>query len=128
MAGLLTGQLAQKIFTGFKGKLFSGELRREVKSTTLDEYGDPVSNSLLYFSIEGFSDNYSEFYRAQAGIPETDVEVNIFAKSASTLTPQKDDKVFMNGVWYQLRKIKVDPATALWQCQSFVIHPPIDAS
>lgn len=125
---LLTGDLAQAVFDGFRGLLLTGELRREIKSGVLDDYGDPVGNTIEYFSIEGFSSRYSAFYRAQAQIPETDVKVSIFAKSNDGLVPRKDDKVIMNGVWYQLREVSVDPAGALYVCQAFVISPPVDAS
>lgn len=125
---LLTGEIANKIFKGFKGKLLSGELRRETPSTAVDEYGDPLVPTNSYTAIEGFVSGYDEQFRAESGIPDTDVKVNIFAKSAPSLTPNKDDKVLMNGQWYQLRKVKTDPATALWVCQSFAIDPPVDAS
>lgn len=126
--GLLTGDLAQAIFNGFKGLLLTGELRREVKSGVLDEYGDPVGNTIEYYSIEGFVDEYNNFYQSQAQIPETDLKLSIFAKSSPGLTPLKDDKVIMNNVWYQLRSVATDPATALFECQAFVISPPVDAS
>ena len=126
--GLLTGALAKAIFAGFKGKLLKGELRREIKSGGLDEYGDPIVVEPVYFSVEGFVDRYNAFYRASAGIPETDLLVSIFSQSSPGLTPRKDDKVLFNGVWYQLKTVGTDPATALFECQSFVIDPPIDAS
>lgn len=128
MAGLLTGKIAAAIFKGFKGKLLTGELRHETPNDVLDEYGDPTLPAINYTPIEGFVDEFSDMYRAKAGIPDTDLKVNIFAQSAPGLTPTKDDKVLMNGVWYQLRKVKTDPATALWTCQAFRIDPPIDAS
>ncbi len=128
MAGLLTGKLAKQIFKGFKGKLLKGELRREVSGDTLDEFGDPVGPTLQYFGIEGFTDEFSAFYKEKAGIPESDLKVAIFAQSSPGLTPRKDDKVTFKGKWYQLRKIGVDPADALFECQSFEVLPPIDAS
>lgn len=125
---LLTGDLANKIFAGFKGKLLTGELRRETASGMVDEYGDDLAPTISYTAIEGFISQYSDMFRAQSGIPDTDLKVNIFAKSAPTLTPSKDDKVLMNGTWYQLRAVKTDPATALWICHAFAIDPPVDAS
>lgn len=125
---LLTGDLAKAVFAGFKGLLLSGELRRETPSASVDGYGDPLSPTISYFAIEGFVSRYSEFFKNQAGIPDTDLKVNIFAQSAPTLTPNKDDKVLFEGQWYQIRKVATDPATALWTCQSFAIDPPVDAS
>lgn len=125
---LLTGDLAKSIFAGFKGLLLSGELRRETPSAAVDEYGDPLAPTISYFAIEGFVSQFSEFFKSQSGIPDTDLKVNIFAQSAPTLAPNKDDKVIFEGQWYQIRKVATDPATALWTCQSFAIDPPVDAS
>ncbi len=128
MAGLLTGKIAKAIFKGFKGKLLTGELRREIRTAPLDEFGDPTITGPEYFRIEGFTDQYSAFYRKKAGIPETDLKVAIFSQSSPGLTPKKDDKVFFTPTWYQLRQVGVDPAGALYECQAFEISPPIDAS
>lgn len=132
MAGLLTGKIAKAIFKGFKGKLLSGELRRESPSSSNDEYGDPMTVAPTYFSIEGFTDEFTELYKAKAGIPESDLKVNIFSESSPGLEPRKDDKVSFTDQfgtrWYQLRKVKIDPAGALWVCQAFKIETPIDGS
>ena len=124
MPGLLEGQIAKAIYKGFKGRLLAGTLRRETLGTTLDAYGDPTGASVSSYSIEGFVSGYSAFYRATAGIPETDVKVNIFAQSSPGLVPSKDDLVQFQGVWYQLRSVNVDPATALYACQAFVTVEP----
>lgn len=126
--GLLDGDIAKAIFAGFKGKLLAGEVRRESAAGGLDEHGDPVAVAVSYTAMEGFTDEYSDFYRAQLNIPDTDLKVNIFAQSAPGFEPTKDDKVRFGSKWYQLRKIKVDPAGALWECQAFEIEAPIDAS
>lgn len=124
MPGILEGTLAKAIFNGFKGRLLKGTLRRETLGTTLNSHGDPTGATVTTYSIEGFTSGYSDFYRAQAGIPETDVKVNIFAQSSSGLVPTKDDYVQFQSVWYQLRSVKVDPATALYTCQAFVTDAP----
>lgn len=125
---LLTGDIAKAIFNGFKGLLLTGELRRVTPSSAVDEYGDPLAPTISYTAIEGFTSRYSAYYKAQAGIPDTDLKVSIFAQSAPALTPNKDDKVTFQNRWYQIRAVDVDPATALWVCQSFEIDPPVDAS
>lgn len=129
--GVLDGQLAKAIYAGFKGRLSKGRLLRlnVADSGGLDALGDPVATSPSLFRLEGFSDKYSDFSRAQAGIPDTDVKVCIFGASLpSGIRPLKDDKVGLTkaGVetWYQLRKDGVDPADALWECQGYVIPTP----
>lgn len=133
MKGLLTGKIADAIFKGFKGKLLKGELRQETPVGSLDPHGDASDTSIAYFAMEGFTDEFSEFYKKQAGIPESDIKVNIFAKSlASGVSPTKDDKVNFNtgsGIkWYQLRAVGIDPAEAMFTAPGFEIEPPIDAS
>jgi hypothetical protein len=126
--GLLTGQIADEIFKGFKGKLLTGTLMRDTPSTTLDELGDPVSVTTQSWKCEGFVDNYSAYTKAVAGIPSTDSNVSIFARSLpANVRPQKDDRVIMtNGVTashWELRNAQVDPAGALWQCQASTPEP-----
>jgi membrane-bound ClpP family serine protease len=125
MSSILQGPLANAIFAGFKDRLLVGTHRRETLGTTLDEYGDPTGSTVTTTAVQGFVSGYNEFFRATAGIPDTDVKVNIFAKSAPDLVPTKDDLVLFNSVWYQIRSVRVDPATALWTCQSFVTEAPV---
>lgn len=126
--GLLTGDLAKAIYNGFKGKLLNGQLRKESAIGGLDEFGDPSDTVVEYHRVEGFVDRYSAFFKASAGIPDTDLMVGILAQSIPGIKPSIDDKVKMGDQWYQIRKVNVDPATALWDCQSFAIGAPIDGS
>lgn len=126
--GLLDGDIAKQIFAGFKGKLLKGTLRVETESMGNDEYGDPLATTITTHAMEGFTDEYSAFFRAQSGIPDTDLKVCIFAQSMPGMTPAKDDKAKFRNQWYQIRKVDVDPADALYICQSFSISAPIDGS
>lgn len=124
--GLLDGALAKQIFAGFKGLLLKGRIRQEVPSG-VDSNGDPIV-TVVETAIEGFLDEYSAFYKQTAGIPDTDFKANFFAQSAATVTPTRDDKIFLGGKWCQVRKVSTDPATALWECQVFETQAPIDGS
>lgn len=124
MPGLLEGQLAKAIYAGFKNKLLTGTLRRVVPGIDLDDNGDPRDSTIQTWTVQGFTDKYSAFYSAQAGIPDSDLKVCIFAQSIPGVTPTKDDKALFQGKWYQLRKVGTDPATALWECQAFEIPVP----
>jgi hypothetical protein len=126
--GLLDGDIAKAIYAGFKNKLLTGTLRVETESMGNDEYGDPLATVITTHTIQGFTDEYSAFFRAQSGIPDTDLKVGIFAQSIPGITPSKDDKVKFRSTWYQIRKVNTDPAIALWECQSFEIPAPIDGS
>lgn len=127
--GVLDGQLANAIFAGFKGRLSKGRLLRISGETGVDDMGDATGGTPTLTPLEGFEDKYSDFFRATAGIPDTDLKVCIFGASLPAgVRPTKDDKVALTraGVetWYQLRKDGVDPAGALWECQAFVIPKP----
>jgi hypothetical protein len=128
--GILEGSLAEQIYKGFKGRLLSGIIRQRAVPTSgaLDTYGDPIDLAPVDTALEGFTEDYDDAFRARAGIPGTDLKVNIFAKSCPAITPGKDDLVKFTraGVaeWYQLRRVKVDPAGALWECQAFRIKDP----
>lgn len=127
--GLLDGPLASAIYAGFKGRLSQGRLLRMQDAAGVDDMGDATGETPVLFRLEGFEDKYSDFFRAGAGIPDTDLKVCIFGASLPTGTrPLKDDRVELTraGVktWYQLRKDGVDPAGALWECQAFVIPEP----
>lgn len=129
--GLLDGDLATAIFAGFKGKLLRGVIRQSPApiSGALDADGDPEpAPDPTDTPCEGFTEDYSDAFRERAGIPETDLMVNLFAASIPGIRPTKDDKVRLDrqgvGQWYQLRKAATDPAEALWVCQSFEIEAP----
>ena len=128
--GFLDGDLASQIYKGFKGKLLIGVIRQRAlaDSGALDALGDPIELAATDTAIEGFVENYDTAYAAKAGIPQTDIAVNIFGKSCPGVVPGKDEIVrFRQGgidTWYQLRAAKTDPALALYSCRAFVIPEP----
>ena len=124
MASLLD-KIPKQIFAGFKGKLLAGVLRRPAPGPLLDDYGDPTTTVVTTYNCQGFVDNFSVFYLAQAGIPLTDIKWNIFAASLTgSLVPQKDDQVQFREQWYQIRTVNTDPAQALWFGAAFAIEAP----
>lgn len=125
--GILDGQIADKVFAAFKGKLHKGVLLKAIgaDSGALDDMGDLTDVAPAQYPCEGFDSRYSEFYRAQAGIPDGDVKICIFAKSLEAgIEPTKDDRARIASAWYQIRRVARDPATALWVCQSYPIAAP----
>lgn len=117
MTSLLDGGLARIIGRAVDGLMLDGVLTRGV-STTADERGNPEETDDTY-PCRGFTEDYTAFYRAQAGVPAGDVKVNILAASIAT-TPLIDDRVTMRGATYRIRSVTTDPAHALWVCQSFL--------
>lgn len=121
MASFLEGQLRNAIAKGFKGKLRVGTLTRMIPGG-LDEYGDIIPATPQNFRVEGFVDTYSDFYRAQAGIPQNDVKIVLIAGNSAT-EPKKEDEISFAGYpTYQVREIKTDPAFATWELQSFSVE------
>lgn len=129
MAGLLDGQIASAIYAGFKDKLLKGHLRRALTTGTPDDAGDPVPAGATLYPCQGFTEEYDDHNRP-VGVPETDLKVNIFAKSLPAgVRPLKDDlqSFTQAGVvtWYQLRNAMIDPAGALWICRGYVVSQPL---
>lgn len=125
--GILDGPLADTVFNAFRGKLKTGVLRITAHpiSGALDGRGDPTEAAPTDYPIEGFTSRYSDYARAQLGIPDTDLKVSIFAKSLPAgIEPAKDSKVRIGNQWHQIRRLSIDPAGALWVCQSFEIEDP----
>jgi len=113
-------QLRAKIAAGFKGKLLVGSLTR-VGGTTLDEYGDVIPGATQTFVVNGLVDEWSSLYKAQAGISEDDSNVIVILGLSETV-PVKDDKITFPGFpTFQVRKVKIDPAKASAECQSFKV-------
>jgi hypothetical protein len=135
--GLLDGNLADSTYRSFRGKLLSGIIRQAVPAAgPLDAAGDPAAVAPKITKLEGFPEGYSVFTRTQAGIPGTDLQLNIFAASMPGVKPEKDNQVRLDrkvagrvqSQWYQIRgPVAIDPANVLWNCQSFEIEAPADA-
>lgn len=123
MVSPLLNLVRNEINKGFKGQLLPGTLRRPSAGSSVDSNGDPVGVTYTNYTFNGIVDTYSAIYKAQAGIPESDVKVLIIAGSLD-VTPQKDDQVKIRSRWYQLRSREQDPALAAWTCQAFEIQDP----
>jgi len=124
--GLLDRQIKRAVAKGFKGKLLQGTLSRRIALST-NELGDPVGNPST-FKIQGFPEDFSDFHRRTAGIPDTDLKIVLIAGLMAT-KPVQDDKVGFYqgefaGKWFQLRTVEVDPAGAHYECRAFECGAP----
>ena len=112
----------KSVTKSLKGRLACGVLTRSV-ATTVNDFGDPSITEKQTFPFEGLRSDFSALYRAQAGIPDTDVQILILAGTLKT-TPQKDDVLELGGRRYRTRKIiTVDPAGATFTLQAFCLEP-----
>ncbi len=123
MVSQLESAIRAQVATAFEGQLMTGTLRR-VASTTVDEFGDPVSGTASTWTFDGIVDTFSAQFAQAAGIPITDAKILIIAGSLAT-TAVKDDTVQIRSVWYQLRqKVEQDPADATVVFAGFEIDDP----
>ena len=130
MVSPLEGLIRKQIGKGLGPVLIAGTLRRDnVDSVTAA--GDPVVTTYQTYAFKGIRQDFTAFYRQQAGIPDTDVKILILADSIA-VQPQKDDWVnipdkFNGGAarWHRVRKVlEIDPATASYLLQAFVTNAP----
>lgn len=119
--GLLDGQIKNAIASGFRGKLLTATIRKETV-TSRDANGDPVTTATNY-AAQGARSDYSAFYKKQAGIPDDDVQIILIAGLCDAV-PERGDQVKISGAWYQVRRVKIDPASASYELQSFSIEDP----
>lgn len=116
MTSFLAGPLAAAIAKGFNGKLLAGTLRK-VTSTARDANGDPIETTDDY-PVQGFPDDWGAVMRLAAGIPATDSLVVLIA-GLCPVEPSIGDRVYLSGVWWQVRAVKPDPAKATFELQSY---------
>lgn len=116
-------QVSKLIAQGFNGKLYKGTLRRET-SSTVNSFGDRVAGTPQTFAFQGIRDSFNAVFAQAAGIPITDARILIIAGLCKTV-PVKDDKVLLNGEWFQLRQlVERDPAGATYVFAGFSIAAP----
>lgn len=108
--GLLDGGLAA-VFGGAFGPLFlDGVLHVEI--LTPDGEGGFWS-TFSDLPIKGMVDTYSDAYRAQANIPETDVRLIVLQFGVDG-APSTDAQITIRGTRYSIQAIEQDPAQAAW--------------
>jgi hypothetical protein len=116
-------QIRKEVYRGLKGKLDVGTLRR-VTGGTVNSKGDLVGGTPTTYSFEGIREDFSAFYRVQAGVPDTDSRFLILAASI-TVEPKKDDLILHKEQWYKVRRmITIDPAFASYSVQVYKVSAP----
>jgi len=131
MVSLLESQFKARIAKAFKGKLLRGTFRRSVESTQ-DSFGDLATPTVTSFSFEGIRESFSARYKAQSGIPESDVSILILVGSVKPPTvfteADQDQMVFMStpwNEWYKIRRVlEIDPAGASVRLQCYEVPAP----
>lgn len=68
------------------------------------------------YTCEAIRGSYDAVYAGQSGIPRTAARIEILAGTLPT-TPGAFDKIHIEGSWWMISDVAIDPATALWVCQ-----------
>jgi len=128
MTSLLVSGIKTKVAAAFKGKLTLGTIRRET-TVGLNALGDPTTPTVTTFSFEGIREDFSKWYKAQSGIPETDVGILVLLGSVvPATTPKQDDLIFLSApwsLWYKVRNVlSIDPAGATARLQAYEVPAP----
>lgn len=109
--GLLDGQLQQIFGSAFGPLLLDGIIHSTTR--TDDGQGGYISGVAVQYPCKLFSETYSDFFRTQSGIPDTDIRI-IALQLDVGYQPTTDDEVEMQGRRYKIMAIEVDPAKVTW--------------
>ncbi len=122
MESILDG-LKADITAAFDGTLRTGTLYRA--GDLVDEFGNVTPGAGPYTQVstfQGLRASYSAEW-AQAGIPLTDVKIEMLAASLST-APVQNDKVNIESAWWFITAVEVDPSGAWFTCQAKLTAAP----
>lgn len=121
MARFTEGPLRRALAAGFKGHLSTGIIRRY--TYTMNSFGDRVPSGHTDYTFEGIRDDFNALYRAQAGIPDSDVRVMVILGLVKPpTTPVQTDKIFIKNQWHEVRQVlEIDPADATAKLQCYKI-------
>ena len=122
---LLDGGLKQVIGSALGGFLLDCTLH--IFATVDDGMGGLNEVETGTFAAKGVVEQYSEFYRASLGIPETDSKI-IMLQNGVDAEPTIRDQVTIRGTRWAIVSIDQDPAQASWNFQARPIGPEEDSS
>jgi hypothetical protein len=108
--GLLDGGLQAIFGQAFGPRLLDATLH---KVTLTDDGTGGFSSASLPYPVKGMIDDYSDYTRAQLGVPQTDVRL-IVMQYGVPVEPQLQDELTIRDRRYALSRIKADPANATW--------------
>lgn len=124
MTSILDG-LRADVTAAFDGTLRDGTLWRAGDATDPFDPDHTIPGGGPFEQVstfEGLRASYSAEW-AQAGIPLTDVKIEMLASSLST-APVQGDKLNIEAAWWLVTAVEVDPAGAWFTCQSRLTSAP----
>ncbi|WP_022697923.1 hypothetical protein [Euryhalocaulis caribicus] len=112
--GLLDGDLQDVFGSVFGSLMLDGTLTKA--PSVSDGKGGWTAGTPQTAAVKLMIESYSEFYRAQAGIPDTDVKIIVLQKDVA-FTPDTDSRITVRGEEYSVVQVQQDPAQASWTLQ-----------
>lgn len=107
--------LAADVTAALTGTLRTGTLRRETPGGE-DEYGNPAPGVVTNYPFEGVRGSYDAEYAGLSGIPRQSARIEILAASI-TVEPERLDVLTIEGAWWKVTEIEVDPAGSWFVCE-----------
>ena len=71
---------------------------------------------------EGLRGSFESVLAGLSGIPRTDARIELLAASLA-VTPGRMDVIEIDGGWWSISDVEVDPAGAVWICQCAATSP-----
>lgn len=111
----LLDDLKADVSTALGGELRSGTLYRETPGGD-DGYGNQLPGTWTPHAFEGLRGSFDAVTAGLSGIPRTAAKIEILASSCA-IAPLRMDKISIEGAWWIVTEIEVDPAGAWFICQ-----------
>lgn len=117
MTSPLEGSLAKSIYKGMKGLFLDATIIRDtLPAGSPDAPFDPLAPTQSMFSCKAIVETYSDFYKLNGLVKDTDRKFIILTQSLS-ITPAPGDRITIRGQTYTLYSVEADPALATWTCK-----------
>lgn len=88
-----------------------------------DGAGNQLPGVWTDYPCEGVKGSFESVMAGLSGIPRTDAKIELLAGTLS-VTPLRLDYIEIEGDWWEIQEIEVDPAGAVWICQSREMADP----
>lgn len=81
-----------------------------------DGYGGYEFTYNTPYTCEGVRGSFESVLAGLSGIPRTHSKIELLADTLA-VTPERLDKIAIEGWWFLIENIEVDPAGAVWVCE-----------
>lgn len=121
MVNHMLDDLAADVTSALAGTLRTATLWKS------EEVGDDGAGNIIYdyvaHACQGTRANYDARYAAEAGIPRTEVSIELLAGTLD-IAPKNLDYIEIENAWHVITTVETDPATAVWSCQCTLSTDP----